>query len=44
MSGQVQYYQDQFEKVVNRPGPLNDALAFAEEKTKVKKVYIAYGE
>ncbi len=44
MTSSLQYYQDQFEKLVNKPGPVNELLAAAEEKTKVKKIYIAYGE
>ena len=40
----MQYYQEQLEKLLNKPGPLKDALDLAEEKTKVKRIYIAYGE
>lgn len=39
----MQYYQEQLEKLLNKPGPLKDALDLAEEKTKVKRIYIAYG-
>ena len=43
MSGQVQYYQAQFEKFIEQPGVVNDALTFLQKKTQVKKAYIAYG-
>ena len=43
MSGQVQYYQAQFEKFIEQPGVVNDALTFVQNKTQVKKAYIAYG-
>jgi len=43
MAAQFQYYQDQFEKLLNKDGPVNNVLSMAEDKTKVKKVYIAYG-
>ena len=44
MSSSVQYYQDQLDKWISRPGPVNNGLTFLEDKTKVKKVYLAYGE
>ena len=43
MSGQLQYYQAQFEKFIEQPGVVNDALTFLQKKTQVKKAYIAYG-
>ena len=43
MSGQLQYYQAQFEKFIEQPGVVNDALTYAQNKTQVKKAYIAYG-
>ena len=43
MAANLHYYQDQFEKLINRPGPVNDALVFVEKKTQVKRVYVAYG-
>ena len=43
MSGQLQYYQAQFEKFIEQPGAVNDALTYAQNKTQVKKAYIAYG-
>merc|ERR1711934_345224 len=43
MSGQLQYYQAQFEKFIEQPGVVNDALTFVQNKTQVKKAYIAYG-
>ena len=43
MAANMKYYQDQFEKLVNRPGPINDALTAMEKKTQVKRTYIAYG-
>merc|ERR1712117_241191 len=43
MSGQLQYYQAQFEKFIEQPGVVNDALTYVQNKTQVKKAYIAYG-
>lgn len=43
MAAYVQQAQEQFDQMVTRPGPVNDGLSFLEEKTKVKKQYIAYG-
>ena len=43
MSGQLQYYQAQFEKFIEQPGVVNDALTYLQKKTQVKKAYIAYG-
>jgi len=43
MTSQLDYYKAQFEKLLTRPGPVNDILTLAEQKTQVKKVYIAYG-
>ena len=37
-------YQDQFESLIERPGPIHEILAIIERKTQVKKVYIAYGK
>ena len=43
MAAYVQQAQEQFDRMVTRQGPVNDGLTFLEEKTKVKKQYIAYG-
>ena len=43
MSGSLQHYQAQFEKFIDQPGVVNDALTFVQNKTQVKKAYIAYG-
>ncbi len=44
MTSQLQYYQAQLEKVVEQPGVVNELLTKLEAKTKVKKIYLAYGE
>ncbi len=44
MTSQLQYYQSQLEKMVDQPGVVNDLLTQLETKTKVKKIYLAYGE
>ena len=44
MSSSIAYYNDQLEKWISNPGPVNNGLTFLEEKTKVKKIYLAYGE
>jgi len=43
MGEMVKQYQAKFEDMVNKPGCVGDGLSFLETKTKVKKVYIAYG-
>lgn len=43
MSHLVEQYRANLEKVLYEPGVLSDWLAVAEEKTKVKRIYIALG-
>jgi receptor expression-enhancing protein 5/6 len=43
MSASITHYQAQFEKFIDQPGVVGNILSAAQNKTKVKKAYIAYG-
>lgn len=39
----LEHYRAGFEKALNEPGICNDLLAKAEQRTGVKRIYIAFG-
>jgi len=43
MSAQVQYYQEQLEKILNQKNKFTELLGVAEQKTGVKRLYLVAG-
>ena len=37
-------FRELLERLINEPGPIGEAFDWAEKRTKVSRIYIAYGE